>query len=257
MKRLLQRVLILALLLACSTLVSAYGQSFGWVRLSEIWGEHPRIQQFDLSTRRFSTGPSSPVPYEATTGQKQRLIEEIAGYERQKLAVRARLEAAMRGTADRKKQAEAEYWQNTRSLDQAIAEKRRQVDALAAALEFGGMTSEVTVLPELGRVNAEVQQAIQRVAAQRGCAMVFNEPVPLPRSGEPAVIQNFWRSALARPDMQQGRGSLHLWLRRREDAIVQLGSRLNMLRPVIVGGVDLTENVVKELRGSGTAGGSR
>lgn len=257
MKRLLLRVLILAPVLAFSALVGAFGQSFGWVRLSEVWGEHPRFQQFDPSTRRFSTGPSSPVPYEATMRQKQRLIQEIAGYEQQKLAEKTRLEAAMRGTAEQKKQAEAEYWRNTRALDQAIAEKRSQVDALAAALEFGGMTSEVTVLPEIGRVNAAIQQAIQRVAAQRGCSLVFNEPVPLPKSGEPAVIQNFWRAALAQPDMQQGRGSLYLWLRQREDAIVQLGGSLNLLRPVIVGGIDLTNDVVKELRGSGTAGGGK
>lgn len=233
------------------------GQTFGSIRLSEILAQHPRIQSFDLESRRFVNGTTGTARREELEQEKNRLLKQLEGLGERKRELKSRLGKALGGTPAEKKTAETAFWKDSQELDQVIESLKNQVNQIGSSLEFGGQTLETTVLPEVSRISADVLRIAHEAASRQGVVVLFNEAVPRPTGREPEVLTNQWKSMLATGEMNQSREALQAWVKNRHHATVKLAGKLRLLRPVLIGGPDLTDEVVKSMNAGGTKAGGK
>lgn len=241
-------ITFLLVMLLVANAESVYANSVGTVRYLEVIAAHPRMQKFDMAAHRFKDGASAQLPLEEY--QKHGLILEKKMHELTRQADEdfANLQKSLTGSAAMKSAAEQKYWSEKEKGDPKVEAVRNEIAANIAAMEFGGQTVEITLLPEISQIVSDVNAAIANIAKARGCSMIFNETIPqaMVNEGENWVEESYsayFRSGETAGEIQK----LQHWIASVDRIIPKLGHQSNLLQPVISGAVDLTPDVIKLL----------
>ncbi len=235
------------LVLLCLAAVQLSASNIGTVRYMEVIAAHPRMLKFDFAARRFSDGPSAQVPLETlqTRGRElEKKLQELTSDQKNTLAG---FEKKLAAPEAAKSQAEKDFWAKKEKLDREIETLRDQIAANIAAMEFGGRTIETLVLPEVNRIVADVNAAVAAAAKERDCTMVLVEPFPDRLAGNSDNwIEESW-SAHLRGGQSSDPALVKKWLSSVNRITQELGPRVNLLKPMLTGSVDLTQDAVKLL----------
>ncbi len=248
MRTITKRTFCLMLLVFLSlAAVQLSASNIGTVRYMEVMAAHPRMLKFDFAARRFSDGPSAQVPLETLRERGRELEKKLQELTSEQENTLAGFEKKLAAPEKAKSQAEKDFWAKKQNLDREIETLRDQIAANIAAMEFGGRTIETLVLPEVNRIMADVNAAVAAAAKGRGCTMVLVEPFPdRPNDNSDNWIEESW-SAHLRGGQSSDPAMVRRWISSVNRIIPELGPRINLLKPMLTGSVDLTPDAVKLL----------
>ena len=235
---------LLAVLLMVSA--SAVGQSIGSVRFMEVVGEHPLMQTFEVSSRRFLGGVSAPHDREELARRKAGLLTEI-----QKLhELQEKNQEDLRKALNDKdaSRVEKRFWNERSRLRAQIESLRDQVSAVSSQEEFRGQTLSYTLFPDIAVILADVQRAIQTVAARRRCSMVLTETSPWNPLQEQEKTRMGNHRLYDTTNREVFVGRMQALLAAKAKVLTALQGSVRLLRPALHGDQDLTVEVIREMK---------
>lgn len=250
-----EKLPVVMLLLILGLVSPVLAETIGTVRYVEVIAAHPRMLKFDFTVGRFTDGASAQVPLAQLQEKESELetrLQKLQGQITEEVAV---FEKSLASSGAGKRLAEKEFWAKKAELDQAIEVLRDEIAANIAAMEFGGRTIETLVVPEVNQIMLDVNAAINNAARAHKCTMVLSEPLPLPDRKSDRWIEEGYSMSLRNGNLTDGR-FIRNWVASADLIAARLGGQVNMLRPVITGSVDLTEDAIRLLTQPARKGGA-
>lgn len=230
----------------------AFAQTFGMVNYEKVVSAHPRMAAYDPGTHRFRNSSSQPQTPEEIEKQIAQLTKEIEHLNAQEKSLLDSLKKGLSSRKNSEESSETVYWNNKQENERKRELLRQRLGTLYDARQIGGRTPDISILPEVKQISGDVDKAIKAAASARGCGLVFAAPEPriiegASREASPAVINNEYSRFVREQGSEKGREALVEWLKNCRRNTGAVFPKTNLLKPVLIGGVDITDDVLRLL----------